>query len=68
MLKRGVLISVSQRNRQMCLMVALSVLVMAGCAATPYQPMRRGGGYDDFRINESFFEVTFKWKEPRPQV
>ena len=35
------------------------VVVMAGCA-TPYQKSGLLGGYDDFRITQDTFEVSFK--------
>ena len=48
------------RRSLMCVLFAASAVgLLSGCA-TPYKPMGWTGGYDDFRITEDTFEVTFK--------
>jgi len=39
--------------------VFATLVLVAGCA-TPYQKMGFGGGYDDFRVTENEFEITFR--------
>ena len=40
--------------------ISTSILLACLGCATPYQKVGSNGGYDDFRINASDFEVTFR--------
>ena len=52
---------VSSRNRERLVALHLMVIsVMAVGCATPYQPLRTGGGYSDYRISVDVFSVSFR--------
>ena len=41
------------------LSICLLAMLLIGCAATPYQPVRSGCGYADLKVQDGVYKVYF---------